>query len=351
VIGIILTILKWIGILLLAVLGVVLAILLILLLVPVRYRIQGARSPGDCILTAKGKVSWLASILAVTFIYDQEFSWRIRFFGIPVKKKDSETDQNNAELSEEDITQIAALEAELETEQAQSKVEDHTERKQRVFSPKESVTEDTFAETSAYPVESAIPKSEETEKPKVSFKERIQGIRQKAGETLHSIPKKVEEIREKIHSLKQQAETWMAFVKSDEVKQLLSTCWKQIKRILKHLMPTGLQIRGNYGFADPSLTGKITGFIYALPPRYQKGIQLQPHFQEECLDGEVSIKGRIRLGSLVWPVVKILLKPCTWRVYKKFKAISKKVEAAGDTHNTKTKKIKNDPNKGGNHNG
>ncbi len=381
-IAIILGILKWIGILLLAILGLVLAILLIVLLVPIRYRLQGARSPEDGVLTAGGKVSWLLSIFAVTFAYDQEFSWKVRICGIPLKlgKKSDEEDVEG--LTEEQIAQIAELEAELEEDLAE-KEPHNTDPKLRLQTQEmgsqkaesqkaESQTTDSLGTVNELEntetFEEVDSPAEEAEK--VPLKEKLRGIVQKISDIIRSIPEKIAGIKEKIRSLKEKADIWIAFVKSDEVKQLLTTCKKQIRQILRHLLPTRLKIRGNYGFEDPSLTGKITGFICALPARYQKNIQVQPHFQEECLDGEVVLKGRICLGSLVWPVIKILVKPCTWKVYKKFKAITKPQTAtdgaktstkdqksgkptkkksgkSGASHKKKATNMKNDPHKGG----
>lgn len=334
-ISIILAILKWIGIFILAVFGLTLVLLLILLLVPIRYRIQGARTPGDGILTAVGKVSWLASILAVTFVYDQEFCWKIRIFGIPLKnKKEDAVQDDSEELTEEEAVRIAELQAELEAEE-----DGHdrfgSERRDKVFTENVSIQNDPVLAATDVSGKSETDGQEASGKSKGSLKEKLSEIWHKIHDVIVGIPKKVEGIREKIASWKQQADTWTAFVKSDEVKLLISTSWKQIRRILKHLLPTSLRIRGNYGFADPAMTGKVTGFIYALPPRYQKGIRLRPHFQEECLDGDMALKGRIRLGSLLWPLLIIVVKPCTWKVYKKFKAITKKSGSTGD-------KIKND---------
>ena len=341
-IGILLGILKWIGILLLAILGLVLAILLIILLVPVRYRLQGARSPEDGKLTARGKVSWLLSILAVTFSYEQEFSWKVKICGIPLKLGHKSEEEDAEDLTEEQIAQITELEAELEEEaKASSKVPSN------VPSKVPSVTQPsgqeqkmlTATEIPAKEAEGTTENEPKKESEKVPLRDKISGIWKKISDTVHKIPEKVAGIKEKIRSLKEQADIWITFIRSEEVTQLLTACKKQIRQILRHLLPTHLKIRGNYGFEDPSLTGKITGFLCALPPRLRKDIRVQPHFQEECLDGEVVLQGRIRLGSLVWPVLKILIKPCTWKVYKKFKAITKPEK--------KVKNTKNDPHKGG----
>ncbi|MBP3700473.1 MAG: DUF2953 domain-containing protein [Lachnospiraceae bacterium] len=353
--SILLTLLKIIGILLLTILGLILAILLIVLLVPIRYRLNGVRSPGDGVITASGKVSWLASILAVTFGYDQEFSWKIRIFGIPLKRKNKDIPEDEVEdLTASQEAEIAALEAELAEENAPapaaeghaslSAADEHTstspaEASTLVLQTQEMSQGETNAPKTGSQGTAQKEAATDTEDPSAMADDASQAVTededqkvpvgQRIKDILHSLSDKMRSIREtlasipdKIRSIKQQADTWIAFAKSDEVKLLISTCWKQIKQILRHLLPTKLRIQGNYGFADPSLTGQITGILCMLPEQYQKNIHLQPHFQEECLDGECMLKGRIRLGSLVWPVIKILLKPCTWKVYKRFKMIT-----------------------------
>lgn len=374
-IGIVLGILKWIGILLLAILGLVLTLLLIVLLVPVRYRLQGVRRTQDGVLTARGKVSWFLSILAVTFVYDQEFSWNIRICGIPLKLGQTTQEEDVEDLTEEQLAQIAELEAEFEAD-LETDTEINLETDPQLRLQTQEIKRQTAGSSEPANHLETRERSEETsasveEAEKVPLKEKLRGIEQKISDTIHSIPDKIAGLKKKIRSLKEKADIWIAFMKSDEVKQLLTACKKQIRQILRHLLPTSLKIRGNYGFADPSLTGKITGFLCALPPRYQKNIQVQPHFQEECLDGEVVLRGRIRLGSLVWPVIKILVKSCTWKVYKKFRVITKTQTAAenaktsakakkgkgsnstkkksgkaGSSHKKKTKS-KIDPHKGG----
>ena len=333
-IAIVLGILKWIGIFVLATLGLTFFLILLILLVPVRYRLQGARSPQEGVLTASGKVSWLLSLLAVTFSYDREFSWKVKIFGIPLKLGQNSEESDSEELTEEQIAQIAELEVELDEESKLSSTAPFISQEQNVLKATEISSDD------GEKISGKDPKKEpEQESDKLPLKDKIHSIVNKISETIHKILGKIAGIKEKIRSLKEQAEIWMAFIRSEEVTQLLTVCKKQIRQILRHLLPTRLKVRGNYGFEDPSLTGKITGVLCALPPRLQKDIRVQPHFQEECLDGEAVLQGRIRLGSLVWPAIKILVKPCTWKTYKKFKAITRPEK--------KVKNTKKDPHKGG----
>ena len=79
---IILLILKIIGIVILALLGILLGVLLLVLFVPIRYVIEGEKKAE---LTLHGRVSWLLRILCVKFQYiGNEFQYKVKVFGITI---------------------------------------------------------------------------------------------------------------------------------------------------------------------------------------------------------------------------------------------------------------------------
>ena len=85
--GVLLTILKITGIVLLSIIAFLLLILIIFLFVPVRYKAKGSFK--DKIPQAKFSISYLLYILYIVFRYDQGFSYSIRIFGIKLNLKKS----------------------------------------------------------------------------------------------------------------------------------------------------------------------------------------------------------------------------------------------------------------------
>ena len=77
---ILLLVLKIIGIIIAAILGILVLLLCIVLFVPFRYEIKG-RSEGDAAsLKGKIKVTWLLHLFRADVYYkDQKLIWRIRF--------------------------------------------------------------------------------------------------------------------------------------------------------------------------------------------------------------------------------------------------------------------------------
>ncbi len=80
----VLMILKIIGLVLLGILGFILLLSLIVLFVPVRYRLDGRyKDEAD----VKVKITYLLHILSVVIRYTDELDLKIRIFGIPLKLK------------------------------------------------------------------------------------------------------------------------------------------------------------------------------------------------------------------------------------------------------------------------
>ena len=89
-----LTVLKIIGITILAILALILVLAAIILFVPIRYKIAGnMEKDGDPY--ARAGVSFLLHILSGSFVYDKDVSYSVRLFGIklyPKKDKKKKTE-------------------------------------------------------------------------------------------------------------------------------------------------------------------------------------------------------------------------------------------------------------------
>ena len=78
----------------------------------------------------------------------------------------------------------------------------------------------------------------------------------------------------------------------------------QLVRLLKAIAPRKLGGYAKYGFEDPSVTGYITAFLAAKYGSLYK-LDIEPHFDEEVLDGELTFKGRIFIITLVCIACKV----------------------------------------------
>ena len=92
---------------------------------------------------------------------------------------------------------------------------------------------------------------------------------------------------------------------------------KYIPRTLKHILPRKVKGYVHYGMDEPYKTGQVTGYLSLLPFVYQKGLSMQPDFEQKVLELDVKLKGRIRLGYLL----RIILNINIWRTLKAAKKV------------------------------
>ena len=67
-------------------------------------------------------------------------------------------------------------------------------------------------------------------------------------------------------------------------------------------MPKEYRLYLIYGFEDPADTGILTGLIFLLFPNIPNSgmIKINPIFDEELMQGEINIKGRIIVAVIIY---------------------------------------------------
>ena len=99
----------------------------------------------------------------------------------------------------------------------------------------------------------------------------------------------------KIELLSAKAEIVTEFLSDDVHQSAFLKCLAELKKLLFRLRPK--QCRGmiRFGFEDPSLTGKVLAGASMLYPYWGEHVYCCPDFEEKVLEGEVSVKGSLRI--------------------------------------------------------
>lgn len=306
---ILLVILKFIGILVACLLLLLLAAILAMLFVPVRYRLDGKKYPDQ--MSGTAKLSWLLHLITVRAEYnDGKLGVKLRILGFPktiypfVKRSSPSVAEEELLEDQEDLadeqsvcsTEIAELE---ETEE----IEETTE------------TADVVA--------MSIPEEPEGEKQTISAKkEEKESFWTKAKE----IPKRIRAFWGNVKSffkrlvrLKKTIWEKLELIRADETKDVYKRFKKHLLYLWKHTGPRKIKGLFRFGFDDPSLTGMAAGVIYFLLPRKCYEVELYPEFDRVIIEGELLIKGRIR----VWHIAKV-----GWQVFwdKEFRKLLKNMK-------------------------
>ena len=289
-------ILKIIGILIL----IPIVLLLILLIFPICYQIEGdfdGKSP-----KAQIKVSWAVIFLRAKAFYEEELNFGIRIFGIPIYDSRKEHWSVFGEHKEKDKKKDKKKHKKRpDSKKKQNNKKNNKKRveKKKSTYPSEDVFDLTWDEKSEDKIsESKIEKT--TDKEKEFFGKRIVNFLKKCYNRCKNFITKISKITNKMEMIGD------LFEDEDIIEAV-----KRIKRYgvngVKLLLPQKLNAKITFGFEDPYYTGKVLGWTVALIPIYGDHIDITPDFEKRILKGELKIKGRIRRYKILYLL---------WKVYK-----------------------------------
>lgn len=262
---IVLAVLKWIGILLAGTIGLVLLLTLLVLAVPVRYRVMGERDSEEGVRYAYC-VSWFLHLVTIR---KKKTSGRVRLYvlGIPVRtlaggdvpKKDAKRSGKKAETG-------AAQENEKGSADAKEKEMKETVEKT-----------ESAADFSSADVLLSAAKKRKKKRRKIKKKQRGQ---------------KKSFSFEKISSI-------INFVGASENKRAFSFLFRECRALLRYLFPRRIKGTLIFGTGDPAYTGLLTGGLCLFPVVYREGVRIVPDFEQKIFQMDGSIKGRLRVIYLV----------------------------------------------------
>lgn len=328
---ILLFILKIIGILLLSILGLILLILALVLLVPVRYRaVLQMRTIAE--YSADGKASWLLGLICLTCGYDgEQVKLDIRIFGHSLLHKKPEKQKKRRKKPPQRQTgeQPAVREIKAEKENIEP---ENTECMPLVeqAGPKQdektSVQEISDTEDGGTDADEAERTSGTHEKNHVWQKLRNGSTR------LSRLPS---QIRQKVSSI---GHTWKNLSKrKDHLQSTVEkyhsfwnrTCTqaakdhilKEVKYLLRHILPEKLEGTLTFGFEDPATTGQVLGILCVLAVFTGNHLEVNGNFEGKMLEGDVSIKGHIRLCHIAKSAISLLIDKNIRKTIKEFRRL------------------------------
>lgn len=297
---IVLFILKLLGILLLVLLGVVLGAILLVLFVPVRYRIKGSYYSRP---SGRVRITWLLHMVSVTAAYEDDFSVIIRLFGFRILKP--------VEESREDAEDMVVQAMEVTEEDAARASRDiihgvEQEEKERI----QQKTGDNSAEIKPQTSEKPI-KPEETVKPKESAKpplsrSRVRKIFDRIAAFAAKLKFSFSRICDKLKNIKDKKEEIQAWISNENNQKTVRLLLRQLKKLLRHLLPKKGRGEVVFGFEDPYMTGQVLTAAAVIYPFCHDKLDIYPAFDRQVFTAEGNFKGRVRIGTLLFIAVRMV---------------------------------------------
>ncbi len=273
---ILLTILRILGIILASIIGLLLFIIIVVVFVPVRYRVKASYKDKA---NVNAHVSWLLGIVRVIYTLDDSSEMRIRIFGISLSgnKSKKERPQKRKKQNKDLSDTIPKETTSKETTSKDTTSKDTSSTSQDII----ELVEDDVPEEPVK-VEDVTTKSSK-------FSGRMSGI------------------KGRFSSLKE-------MLTDEDNKAFVIFALAELKELLMHIKPRVLRLYVRFGTDDPGLTGMLTGYVAIAKAMFNLDATYIPVFDEKVLELDMYAKGRIRAFNLL----RIALKVYTNKTFKKY---------------------------------
>lgn len=301
-----------------AILGLLLALVLMILFVPIRYRVNAEKQQD---FRCQIRVSWFLRGMEWFGNYTGKgFIYHLKILGITIKsnlseKKKEDTKEKKRSNRKRKKKKQDSKEAEIqenkkiieksssETEELQ-KTEDLNKTKD-IDEPEEFDKTDDLHKAEQTGKTGDFDKIEEDEtffgKIQKFLSEKFKGLLSKIKRIKKKIKNMLINIRTTISKLKL---IW-SFLTEEENKTGFKVCLEAVKKLLKHIKPRVLKGYLKFGTNDPCTTGQILGLIAVFYGSYGRNFEIKPDFEEAVLECSVDAKGKLRIFTIGKIVIKL----------------------------------------------
>lgn len=272
--------LKIIGIVLAVIIGIILFAFLLILFVPVRYRIKGEAKLGwEDPLYVEIKIRWLLRIVSLSFLYPKAAYLRVRIFGITIfnssKPRKEKRDRKKEDKSD----------AYFDNKNS----ENTNESESVAIKEKETLV---LEEKKNFDEVKKDDKEEKIEK-KLTIFDKIKNVWNKILAILRNIKYTIMAFCGKIKKIIDNISYYLEIVQSDVFKAAFQVSRNQIFRIFKNICPQKCDIRLLLGTGDPASTGQILAIYGMVYPWIGNNVIINADFENKIAEGEFYIKGRV----------------------------------------------------------
>lgn len=311
---------KIIGFTLLGILGLVILILLVVLFVPFRWKIdgQGGKFEEGVKVDAGARVTWLLHLVSVRAGFKKTpegaegegVDIAAKLLGIkvfPKKKKEKKDGETDAEPQPGEGAAQPESGGDLPAVQ-EGPSADVTAR------PEPAQTEPLYTEP-VHTEDAPLPEGDGApeEKEKKTLTQRLDDLSQKA-----------DDLEKKKDALLGKAEKVWDFVTANTTQEELALLLKRLGKMAKHYIPKKFEGYARVGLSDPATTGKILMYWYSFAyPRFPDSFRMMGEFDEEVIEGDLHLKGHIRLNHIVWFGLRMLLDRKFRKLIKQAKRLMK----------------------------
>ena len=322
----VLTFLKILGIILLCVIGFILILLLLILFVPVRYRIDSLIPRTDLEkgfdvekIYAKVSFSWLLHILSGGIVYPENKQFEVRLFGIrifPLRKKKEKADNKD----NKDESKPSGGVVEMSDIPENDHVEEAKKEADSVEADSAEISEDEESNSSDENATENESDGEASDEPK-SFLDVLWNIIDKVTNILETPQNVFEKIQYTISRVCGKISMIKTTIENDIFKRAFGLVKRKLLRIIKMVLPDKCNIRLGLGTGDPAQTAELVGIFGAMYPFLFNKVSFEPDFDEKVIEMDAHLKGHITVFTIVYSAAVCFFNKDVKKVIRRFKKI------------------------------
>lgn len=339
------TILKVIGLVLLFLLLLILLLLGLVLLVPIRYAGAGHKGEKKKDYEAHVDVSWLLHIVqlhAGLTPAGLAYSLRVLWFR-PIDSRPPDTpaanasDESSSRSEVEPPTEGPAANAsgEVSAQSEETTPPDDTVVKDSDEAPSESEEKTPSDETLSASCEDSVVQDKDTD---VSVKQSSEDektleesaqVSESEEESIESVAAQTAEIdsielknaaeapekkkrkkssfADRIKRICEKQSSLREAVEDEENQKAFRLLISRVKYLLHHLRFRKFEGRLTFGFDDPAMMGRILAVFSLFYPLYGESFTITPVFDHTVFEGEVALKGHVRLIHILIVGVQLMM--------------------------------------------
>lgn len=286
-VSIILSILKIIGIILLCILGLLITAVLVVLFVPIRYKVLANSNIND---TDKdyhvtARFSWLLCLVRGKYEYPSDKGLVVKVgpftvYGGPEKEKSSQKKKKGKEKKKDILSNESQN---LQLKEGSEKISGDNKKEADDSRNDVNVNNDIVNEKKAG---------------RKSLKEKILYTRQRIYDKINKICTKIKYILANIRK-------YLDIIKTVEFTEAFALCKSSLLRLFRMIKPRKLKVCGKIGMKSPDQTGYVCAVIGVISPFFKKQIQIIPDFENYVVEGKILIKGRVYLFVVLIIGIKV----------------------------------------------
>lgn len=311
--GIILGILKIIAFIVLFILAFLILIILLILIAPLNYKTKLLYKEK---IDIKLNANYFFYIFRFRLVYKDNLEYSLKIFNFTIFSNNEDDSEENSDDSENIVIEENSLYKESICDD-----KGFTNRKDDILlTQKESDTfkankqEKFLKDKNNFKKDVIIEENKEnTGADKETFKHKEKnfndrevkksGIRFFIKDKINIFKTRLKSIKKRLGQFDKKKKKIFKSIKDEKNRLAIKILFKLLIKLLKHILPQRVKGRVEFGFEDPATTANIVGYISLLHPKYYKRVEIIPVFNNEIIDINLDIRGRIQLVYILYILI------------------------------------------------